>query len=173
MDLVDKQHIVLFERGQDTREVARLIEYRTGGNLKSYPQLVGDDIRERGLSQARRTVQQGMIQRLTTILGSLHEHLKVLYDLLLTTEITECQRSQCVLKVFFSLRKAFFAYIEIVIHHNLPAKLRKKPQITKNLWPFCTSSLFNSLFCLSHASSETASREAASATAPGAVATPA
>ena len=78
-------------------------------------------------------MQQCVIERLATILGCLDEHLQVLHHLFLSAEIAESQWAQGILKVFFALREPFFAYVKIFVYHNSPAKIRKKPQITKNL----------------------------------------
>lgn len=45
-------------------------------------------------------MQQGMVERLSTVFGSLHEHLQVLHHLLLSAEVTEREGTQGVLKFF-------------------------------------------------------------------------
>ena len=103
MNLVDEQHIVLLQRCQDACQVAWLVEHRATGNLEAHAQLVGNDVRQRCLAQSWGTVQQRVVQRLTTILGSLDEHLQILHNLLLAAEVTEAQRSQGVFKLFLSV----------------------------------------------------------------------
>jgi hypothetical protein len=48
-------------------------------------------------------MEQGVVEGLATIFGSLDEHLEILYDLLLSTEVAETQGAQGVLKVFLAL----------------------------------------------------------------------
>lgn len=93
MNLVDKQHVVLLQRCQNTGQVARLVEHRTGGNLKAYAEFVGDDVRQGGLTKSWRAVKQRVVERFATIFCSLNKHLEVLYDALLTAEVVELQRA--------------------------------------------------------------------------------
>ena len=87
MYLINKEHIVFFQRSQDTRQVARFIEYRTRSYLKADSEFVGDDIRECGFSQSRRAVQKCMVKGFTTIFGCFNEHFQILHNLLLTAEV--------------------------------------------------------------------------------------
>ena len=103
MDLIDKEHIVLLQRGEDACQIARLVEHRAAGELEAHAEFVGDDVGKRGLSQSGRTMEQGVVEGLATIFGSLDEHLEILYDLLLSTEVAETQGAQGVLKVFLAL----------------------------------------------------------------------
>ena len=54
MYLVDKQHIVLLERSEDTGEVAGLVEHRTRRNLETHTKLVCHNPCESGLAKAWR-----------------------------------------------------------------------------------------------------------------------
>ena len=64
MYLVDEQHIVRFKIGEYRRQIARALEHRAGGMAQIHPHLARDDVRQRGLAQARRPEQQHVIQRL-------------------------------------------------------------------------------------------------------------
>ena len=116
--LVDEQHIARLERCKYAGQIAGLIEHRTAGELESHAQLVGNDIAQSGLSQSRRTVQQRMVERLAAIFGSLDKHFKVLHHLLLTAEVGEAQRTQCVLELLFAQDRTFLPYVKIVCHYN-------------------------------------------------------
>ena len=118
MNLIDKQHIVLLQRCQDACQVPRLVQYGAAGNLESYSQFVGNNIRQRRLTQSRRTVQQDVIQRFATVFGSLDEHLQVLHYLLLTAEVMERQRSQSVFELFFARTQLFLPDVKIFVHHT-------------------------------------------------------
>ena len=91
--LVDEQHVAWLERGENTSQVARLIEHWAGGNLKAYAEFVGDDVRQGGLTKSWRAVKQRVVERFATIFCSLNKHLEVLYNALLTAEVMELQRA--------------------------------------------------------------------------------
>ena len=63
VDLVDEQHVARLEVGQQRREVARPLEHRARGLAQVDAELVRDDVRQRGLAQARRTEQQHVVER--------------------------------------------------------------------------------------------------------------
>ena len=64
MDLVDEQHVLRLEVGEHRGEVARALEHRAGGLAQVDAELARDDVRERGLAQARRAEQQHVVERL-------------------------------------------------------------------------------------------------------------
>ena len=51
MYLIDEQHIVRLQRGEHTGQITRLVEHGARADLKADAQLIGDDIRQGGLSQ--------------------------------------------------------------------------------------------------------------------------
>ena len=114
MDLVDEEHVVFLERRQQSGQVARLVEHRPRRHLEAHAQLVGDDVRERRLAQARRAVQQHMVERLLTHASGHDEHLQVLHHLALAAEAVERERAQGVLIVALRLRRCAgsLAYVE-------------------------------------------------------------
>ena len=44
VNLIDKQHVIRFQRGKYSRQIPGLIQYRTRRNLKSHAQFIGNDI---------------------------------------------------------------------------------------------------------------------------------
>ena len=54
VDLVDEQHIVGFEVGEDRGEIARLGQNRSGRRAKIDPQFPRDDLRQGCLAQTWR-----------------------------------------------------------------------------------------------------------------------
>jgi hypothetical protein len=64
MDLVDEQHVVRFEVGQHRGQVAGALQHRARGLAQVDAHLVGDDVGQRGLAQARRAEQQHVVERL-------------------------------------------------------------------------------------------------------------
>ena len=63
VDLVDEQHVALFEIGQQRREIAGLGDHRPGGGAEVDAQLARHDLRQRRLAQPRRADEQHMIER--------------------------------------------------------------------------------------------------------------
>ena len=120
VNLVDEEHVVGFERSQNACQVAGFVEHRTAGNLESHPQFVGDDVRQRGLSQSGRSVKERVVERLATVFGSLHEHFKILHHLLLSAKVSKAERSQSVLEILFG-SGLLLSDVEICLH--LAAKL--------------------------------------------------
>ena len=80
VDLVDEEDVALVQVGQDGRQVAGPLDGRPGGDLDAHAHLVGDDVGQRGLAQARRAVEQDVIQRLAARLGRLDQDAQVLLD---------------------------------------------------------------------------------------------
>ena len=63
VDLVDEQHVALFEIGQERGEIAGFGDDRPGGGAEIHAELARDDLRQRRLAEARRTDEQDMIER--------------------------------------------------------------------------------------------------------------
>ena len=109
--LIDEEHIVWLERGEDACQVAGLVEHGAARELEAYAQLVGDDVGEGCLAQSGRAVQEGVVEGFAAILGSLHEDAQVIDDLLLTAEVVELQRTEGILEVLLLL-PSFLSYVE-------------------------------------------------------------
>ena len=69
VDLVDEQHVVRLQIGEQRGEVAGLLDHRPRGDAQIDAEFVGDDMAERGLAQARRPEDQHMVQRFAATLG--------------------------------------------------------------------------------------------------------
>ena len=78
VDLVDEQDIPGLEVCQDCGEVAGALDHRPGGGAEPDAQFAGDDLRQRGLAEARGAVQQHVVQRLAAAAGGLDEDGEVL-----------------------------------------------------------------------------------------------
>ena len=66
MDLVDEQDVARFEIGQQRGQVAGTLQHRAGGLAQVDAHLLGQDMRQRGLAEARRPEDQHVIQRIAT-----------------------------------------------------------------------------------------------------------
>ena len=116
VNLIDKKHVVLLQRGQYPGQISRLIQHRPRRDLETNPQLVRYNIRQRRLSQPGRPMQKHMIQRLLTHAGSHDEHLQVLHHLRLSAEVTERKRPKHVLVLSLVFRHPGIPYIKIIFH---------------------------------------------------------
>ena len=115
MDLVDKEHIVLVERGEQARQVARLVEHWAAGDLEPHAQLIGDDVAQRRLAQARRAVEQDMIQRLATLTSRLDKHPQVVDDLVLTGKVAKPHGPEGALKILIRTQP-LTSYVKFFCH---------------------------------------------------------
>ncbi len=92
MNLVDKEHIALFETGEHGRQVPGALQHRARGTLDLHAHFLGDDIGQRGLAQAGWTEDEQMIQRLAASAGSGHEQLHLLAHRRLTYVVGQAIR---------------------------------------------------------------------------------
>ena len=97
--LVDKEHIVRLQAGEQAGEVARLVEHGTRGELEAHAEFVGNDVGEGGFAQSRRPVEQSVVERFATVFGRLDEDAQVVDHLLLTAEVVEGEGPEGVLEV--------------------------------------------------------------------------
>jgi hypothetical protein len=100
VNLVDEQHIARFQIGQDRRQIARLRQHRPRGHAEPHPQLPRHDLRQRGLAQTRRPVEQRVIHRLAPHPGALDEHRQIGPRLRLADELAQHLRPQGAVGVF-------------------------------------------------------------------------
>lgn len=70
MDLVDKQHVIGFEIGQDSGQIAGPFQNRPGRLPEIDCHFTGDDVGQRGFAQSGRPEEQGMVQRFITFFGA-------------------------------------------------------------------------------------------------------
>ena len=94
VDLVDEQHVAVFELGEDRREIARSFERGPRGHVQVYPHLGCDDARERRLSESWRPCEQQMVDGLLASAGRLEHDAQVLLQLSLSDEFVEGTWSQ-------------------------------------------------------------------------------
>ena len=115
MNLVDEEHVVGLEGGEQACQVAGLVEHRTTGGLDTDTEFVGDDIGEGGFTETRRAVEEHMVEGFAAVLGGADEDLEVFHHLLLTGETVESRGSQSALYIF--LLRGNGTAVEVVITH--------------------------------------------------------
>ena len=81
MDLIDEQHITLFEVRQDSRKVSRALDGGSTGGFDVRAQLVCHHGGKGGLAQARRSREQDVVRNVAALLRSLNQDGKRLLDL--------------------------------------------------------------------------------------------
>src|SRR5574343_1813865 len=84
MNFIDEQHVVRFEIGQDGGQVAGTFKDRAGGLAQVHAHFGGNDVAQRCLTQARRTEEQHVIERLAAFPGGLDEDFQLFADFHLT-----------------------------------------------------------------------------------------
>ena len=77
VDLVDEQHVAVFEIGEECCEVASLGDHRAGRCAEIHAELARNDLGERGLAEARGSGEQHMVERLAPSARRLDEHFEV------------------------------------------------------------------------------------------------
>ena len=106
VDLVDEEHVARRQVGEQPRQVARLVEHGTRREAQLRPHLVGDDVRQGGLAQARGAVQQDVVERVAAHERRPDEDVDVVDDLLLPGAVFELLRADAVLEIEIALRVA-------------------------------------------------------------------
>ena len=103
VDLVDEQHVAVFEIGEQRGKVAGLGDDRAGGRAEIDAELARHDLRQRRLAEAGRADEQHMVERLAAALGRLDEHLQIGARRRLADELVERLRAQRHVGVFAAL----------------------------------------------------------------------
>ena len=101
MDLVDEEHVVRFEVGQDRGQVLRLFEHRARGLAQVDAELGSDNVRQRRLAQPRRAEQQHVVERLAAFFRRGDEDLQLLARLDLAHVLAQRLRPQRALDGLF------------------------------------------------------------------------
>ena len=94
MDLVDEEDGVLLEIGKHASEISRPLDHRSRRCPNCYAHLVADDVRQRGLAEPGRTVEQHMIERFTATACSGNRDLQVIAQTILPNVLVERTRTQ-------------------------------------------------------------------------------
>ena len=132
VNLVDEEHFVLGEVGDDADQVARLLDRRPGCRPHRHAHLVADDVRERRLAEAGRPVQQHVIERLAALPGGGNRDLQVLANAILADVVVELARAQprFVLRVFVDARRGHHAVVRhLATSRNACFRMRSKLRV--------------------------------------------
>ena len=80
--------------GEDRGQVALDLQRRAGCLLEGDSQFVGDDVGQRRLAKARRTVEQHMVERFAARFGGLDGDVEIVFDLCLADEFLQALRAE-------------------------------------------------------------------------------
>ena len=94
MDFVDEQNVAVFQIREQRREIAGLGDHRPGGGAEIDAELARDDLRQRGLAEARGTHEQYVIERFLALLRRLDEDGEIGAGFLLADEFGKPLRAQ-------------------------------------------------------------------------------
>ena len=94
MNFVDEENFAFVNVAEDADQVQLLLQHRTGGLLNSHAQFRGDDAGERGLTQARRAVEQHMIHGFAALLRGFDRDGEIFLDFGLAGEIGQTDGPQ-------------------------------------------------------------------------------
>ena len=115
MDFIDKKDIPLFQGSEQTGQIARFVENRTGCNFQIDTEFRSNDMRQRGFSQTGRAVKEHVVEGLATQHRSLDKDLEILEHLVLPGELFETLRPDHLVEIAF-LVALFRTGIECVSH---------------------------------------------------------
>jgi hypothetical protein len=80
MNLIDKQHIICLEVGQNCSEITRTLEDWSGRLAQIDAHLIRDNMCERSLAETRRTEYQDVIERFAASPGRFDEYSHLLLN---------------------------------------------------------------------------------------------
>ncbi len=94
MHFVDEEDVALLQVGEDGGEVAGLLDHRSGRRADGHAELGRDDVGERRLAEARRAVEEDVVERLAALLRRGDRDLQVLAHAILADVVVERARAQ-------------------------------------------------------------------------------
>ena len=94
MNLVDEEHVVLFEVVDDCGEVGGALDGGTGSHVDVDAELARDDVCERGLAEAGRSREQHVVEHFGASAGGVDRHAENFLVALLADELVERARPQ-------------------------------------------------------------------------------
>ena len=93
VNFIEKKEIALVERSEHGGQVAFFLEQRTRAYFDRHAHLVCENLRQRGLAEARRTVKQHVIERFFAGAGGLDRDRQIFFHARLADVIVEALRA--------------------------------------------------------------------------------
>jgi len=97
VDLVDEEHVAGLEIREQRRQITWALDRRAARHPQLSTHLRRDDVREGGLAEPGRAVEQQMIERLLALARRTNEDTEVLAQAVLTDHLIERTRAQTLL----------------------------------------------------------------------------
>src|SRR5438045_4461551 len=94
VNLVDDEHIALFQAGEKPCEFTGFFNHRSTGVFDIHAHCVGNDVGERRLAEPRRTAQENMLEHVTAFFSRFDHQLQPFAHLYLAGELAECGWAQ-------------------------------------------------------------------------------
>ena len=94
VNLVDEEDVAFLKIGQERRDISSFLNRRTGRAAQLSTHFVGDDVRERRLTQTWRARQQNMIERFFATQGRLHVDPQIIFGVTLADVFDQTSRAQ-------------------------------------------------------------------------------
>ena len=94
MDLVDEEHVALFEVGNDRGKIAGALDRGARGGAHIDLEFARDDVRQRGLAESRRSREQHVIEDFAAFSCCLDRHPEDLFEAFLANEFRKAMGAQ-------------------------------------------------------------------------------
>src|SRR5690606_7030768 len=91
VDLIDEEDVAFFKAGEHACEVSGALHHGAGSDTHLSPHLVAQYVRERGLSQPRRTGQEHVTQHIPALAGGTRDHAQPFDGCLLAGKVIEAR----------------------------------------------------------------------------------
>jgi hypothetical protein len=98
VNLIDKEDVLTAQIGQYGGQVAGAFDGRPRCRLDVYPDFRGNDMGKAGLTQARRSVEQDVVECFATAAGGGNGYLEIFLGLVLSGKIGKVSRSETGIK---------------------------------------------------------------------------
>src|SRR5207247_385645 len=119
VDLVDKEDVAILEVGEDGCQRPLVLDRRTGGGADVDLHLIGHDVGQRGLPQARRPGDQDVLDGLVSPSRGADQDLEVGLDVFLPDELGKPARAQAPLE--------FLVFVPLLSRDNALRHPRSSP----------------------------------------------
>jgi hypothetical protein len=80
MDFIEEEDLFFFQRSEDGGEVAFAFEERAGAGFDGDLEFIGDDLGEGGFAEARRAVEENVVEGFTAVAGGFESDGDIFFD---------------------------------------------------------------------------------------------
>src|SRR5262245_31806910 len=105
MNLVNEEHVALFEAGEKSCEFAGFLDHRAARVLDVHAHRISDDVGQGRLAEPGRSTQENVLEYVAALFSRFHHELQPFAHFYLTRELVERGRSQRNFKSSVRLRR--------------------------------------------------------------------